>query len=45
MSGTPHDPLYEYNAPQFVDFGALDETDDPNVEQYFSKYYNILLYV
>ncbi len=32
----PFDPVYEYNAPQYVDFTSQDHDDNP--EEYFSKY-------
>ena len=35
------DPLFEYNAPQFVDFTS--PTDDDNVEEYFSEWSWILI--
>ena len=33
--------LWEYNAPQFVDFKSME--DDENVEEYFSESFTYLL--
>lgn len=34
------DDVWEYNAPQYVDFAAGE--DDPNADAWFGKYYRLI---